>query len=263
LVRESYRDPVTTFDTNVIGTANLLEAARACPTVRAVLVITTDKVYKNREWHRPYREDDCLGGIDPYSASKACAEIVTASYRHAIAGGTGMAIATARAGNIIGGGDWSADRLIPDFVRAVAGGKPLVLRNPDARRPWQHVLAACHGYLLLAAGLLRDRERHEGSWNLGPTPRDAISVREIVDIIAANWRSVEIGHKPSNLYESRFLALDSTKANQELKWASPWAIGETVARSVAWYQHYYSDPASIARQTIAQINDYRAGLSHN
>ena len=187
LVLTSYDKPVETFSTNVIGTANLLDTARAVPSVRAIVVVTTDKVYKNREWPWPYRESDELGGRDPYSSSKSCAELVSAAYRDSFFSKGGIALATARAGNVIGGGDWAENRIVPDFVRAVLAKRSLAVRNPESTRPWQHLLEPLEGYLLLAERLVVDAERASGAWNFGP-PNDAVQpVRRLVDDLVASW----------------------------------------------------------------------------
>ena len=258
LVRRSYRAPVETFATNVIGTAHVLEAARACG-VRAAVAITTDKVYRNREWDRPYSEVDELGGKDPYSASKACAELVAASYQASF-GADGPAIATARGGNIIGGGDWSEDRLIPDFVRAILAGKPIVLRNPGATRPWQHVLSLCHGYLMLAAALLDGPAEHVGGWNLGPTSEQIVPVARVVEMLSRKWRAAEIRVEPSNLAEAQLLALDSTKARTTLGWHPPWSLDTVLARTAEWYRDFHDGHTNARVLLDRQIAEYRQAI---
>jgi CDP-glucose 4,6-dehydratase len=258
LVRRSYREPVETFATNVIGTANVLEAARACG-VRAAVVITTDKVYRNREWSRPYCEVDELGGKDPYSASKACAELVAASYQASYGSG-GPAIATARGGNIIGGGDWSEDRLIPDFVRAILADKPIVLRNPQATRPWQHVLSLCHGYLMLAAALLDKPSEHVGGWNLGPASDEIVPVGAVVERLSGNWRAPLVKIEPANLAEAQLLALDSTKARNELGWRPPWPLNTVLARTAEWYRDFHDGRTDARTLLDRQIAEYREAI---
>lgn len=258
LVRRSYREPVDTFATNVMGTANVLEAARACG-VRAAVAITTDKVYRNREWDRPYSEVDELGGKDPYSASKACAELVAASYQASF-GAAGPAIATARGGNIVGGGDWSEDRLIPDFVRAILAGKPIVLRNPGATRPWQHVLSLCHGYLMLAAALLDRPAEHVGGWNLGPTSEEIVPVGAVVERLSGKWRAPQVKIEPANLAEAQLLALDSTKAWTRLGWHPPWPLDTVLARTAEWYRDFHDGRMDARTLLDRQIAEYRQAI---
>ncbi len=258
LVRRSYREPIDTFAVNVMGTANVLEAARACG-ARAAVAITTDKVYRNREWDRPYSEVDELGGKDPYSASKACAELVAASYQASF-GADGPAIATARGGNIIGGGDWSEDRLIPDFVRAIVAGKPIVLRNPEATRPWQHVLSLCHGYLMLAAALLDRPVEHVGGWNLGPTSEEIVPVARVVEMLSRKWRAPAMRVEPSNLAEAQLLALDSTKARTQLGWHPPWSLDTVLARTAEWYRDFHEGSSDARTLLDRQIAEYRKAV---
>jgi CDP-glucose 4,6-dehydratase len=258
LVRRSYREPAETFAANVMGTANVLEAARTCG-VQAAVVITTDKVYRNREWDQAYREVDELGGRDPYSASKACAELVAASYQASF-GADGPAIATARGGNIVGGGDWSEDRLIPDFVRATLAGEPIVLRNPNATRPWQHVLSLCHGYLMLAAGLLDRPAPHVGGWNLGPSADDVVPVARVVEMLSRKWRTPGIKVEPSNLAEAQLLALDSTKAREKLNWRPPWLLEKVLDRTAEWYRDFHDGRVDARVLLDQQIAEYRTAI---
>lgn len=263
LVRKSYREPLRTFLVNAQGTAHVLEAARAVKTVKGVLCVTTDKVYKNNEWPWPYRENDPLGGKDPYSASKAAAEMVIQSYAASYPwkDGQGPAIATARGGNIIGGGDWSEDRLIPDFVRAVVNEGSLVLRYPDATRPWQHVLALVHGYLVILAGLLsEDPARVAKAWNLGPHDAKQYSVRDVLELMSRNWQRPALEYMDNPLPEARALALDSSLARNQLNWIPAWDAEQVVRETAAWYRDYYADPASARAITLAQINAWRAAL---
>src|SRR5450759_1830773 len=211
LVRRAYAEPRETFETNVMGTVNVLEAARACPSARAVVVVTSDKCYQNLESGRPFRETDAMGGRDPYSASKGCAELVTAAYRESYFAG-GAAVASARAGNVMGGGDWAADRIVPDCVRALAAGEPIVVRKPDAVRPWQHGLEPRSGDLWLAALMLRDGHRYDGAWNFGPTDQDgARPVRWLIERFLEEWGSgswttpADVGRQP---HEAHWLTLD-------------------------------------------------------
>jgi len=236
LVRRSYRDPLLTWSTNVMGTANVLEACRHCPSVRAVVVVTTDKCYENREWEWGYRENDRLGGRDPYSASKAAVELVASSYRAAFFASAGPLVATARAGNVIGGGDWSEDRLVPDAVRALAAARVLEVRSPGATRPWQHVLEPLSGYLALAQRLLEGRREFAEAWNFGPGAEGNLTVCELLTAFQAKWPALEwratAGDEP---HEGRLLQLESTKAQRRLAWRPVWTIREAVAATAEWY----------------------------
>ncbi|NDY58146.1 CDP-glucose 4,6-dehydratase [Desulfovibrio sulfodismutans] len=236
LVRPSYDDPIGTFSTNVMGTAHVLDALRFCPNLRVVAAITTDKVYRNREWPFPYREDDHLGGHDPYSASKAGSEIVAACYRDAFFKDRGVALATARAGNVIGGGDWSLDRLIPDAVRAFGGGGTLHIRRPDAVRPWQHVLEPLAGYLRLAR-LLFDDPGLAGAYNFGPHTSEAATVRQVVELARAAFGGGEVAYGPGDEgpHEAGWLALETAKARTLLGVRPLWSLEEAVGRTMAWY----------------------------
>ncbi|GAB2921212.1 CDP-glucose 4,6-dehydratase [Paraburkholderia jirisanensis] len=263
LVRRSYREPVSTFATNAIGTANVLEAARLTPATRAAVCVTTDKVYKNNEWAWPYRENDPLGGKDPYSASKAAAEMIIDSYRASFGktDGTGLAIATARGGNIIGGGDWSEDRLVPDFVRAVVQRSTLTLRYPDATRPWQHVLALAQGYLMLAAGLLAEPSKFARSWNLGPQDPRSVSVREVLEELSSNWDRPDLEYMNAPLPEAGALALDSSLARNLLKWTPPWDTRRVVAETANWYRDFYRKPAEAMDISLRQLHAWRTDLA--
>lgn len=263
LVRRSYREPVATFAVNAQGTAHVLEAARAVKSVRGVVCVTTDKVYKNNEWAWPYRENDPLGGKDPYSASKAAAEMVIQSYAASYPWkeGKGPAIAVARGGNIIGGGDWSEDRLIPDFVRALVDGQAMTLRYPDATRPWQHVLALVHGYLMLLAGLVSDKPEHYArAWNLGPQDTKHYSVRDVLELLSAHWSRPQLEYMDNPLPEAGALALDSSLARNQLGWLPVWDTERVVAETAAWYRDYYADPAAARDITLRQIEAWRQGI---
>lgn len=271
LVRESYRDPVATFATNVMGTVNLLEAVRHSPEVRAVVNVTTDKCYENREWLWGYRENEALGGHDPYSSSKGCAELVTAAYRNSFfsapGGGEGQsqplcrhaaAVATARAGNVIGGGDWAADRLLPDLLRAMDEQRTVRIRAPRAIRPWQHVLEPLGGYLLLAERLGRDGGQYAGAWNFGPADEDARDVRWIVDYLAGRGKgfSWELDATPQP-HEAGFLKLDSSKARTLLGWAPRYTLEQALAEVLAWHAAYRRGD-DLRAVTLAQIDAYLA-----
>lgn len=269
LVRLSYREPRRTFAVNAMGTANVLEAARLTPSACGVVCITTDKVYDNREWEWAYRENDPLGGKDPYSASRAAAEMIIKGYASSFSGsGKGPYIATARGGNIIGGGDWSEDRLIPDFVRALVSGNPLTLRFPDATRPWQHVLALVQGYAMLAAGLLSDDPRpFARAWNLGPADPVQYSVRQVTDLLATHWSRPDLRYLDEPMPEARALALDSRLAHNALDWRSPWTVPTMIQKTAEWYRAHYANtppgsnlPGSMHDFTLGQIDEWRDGL---
>jgi CDP-glucose 4,6-dehydratase len=261
LVSRGFADPLETFATNAIGTAHVLEAARGQPGVKAVVCVTTDKVYADHDGRQGYREGDQLGGRDPYAASKAAAELVAACYQDTMAGrGNKVLIATARGGNIIGGGDWSRDRIVPDFVRAAVSGAPLTLRNPDAVRPWQHVLALVHGYLVLASRLIGGDAAFAEAWNFGPCEGDAVPVQDLVDRLGKVWRRPEINHTKGNFPETHFLHLDSTKARGQLGWRPALDFADAVTLTAEWYREFYARPSSAAELTTAQIIRYRQQL---
>jgi CDP-glucose 4,6-dehydratase len=261
LVSRGLAAPLETFTTNVIGTAHVLEAARQCASVKAVVCATTDKVYADRDWDWGYREIDRLGGRDPYAASKACAELVAGSYRATLAPrGNRCLIATARGGNIIGGGDWSDDRIVSDFVRAVVSSAPLMLRNPAAVRPWQHVLALAHGYMLLAARLLEGGAHFADAWNFGPPESDVVSVEVLVDRLGKIWKRPQIGRQKSDFPETRFLGLDSARARTVLGWRPPLDFDATVRLTAEWYRDFHTQPSSAPEVTARQIDHYRREL---
>jgi len=261
LVSKSFENPIETFATNALGTAHVLEAARLVPDVKAVVTITTDKVYRDQDWVWGYREQDPLGGNDPYSASKACAELVAASYRATLAErGNGVLIANARGGNIIGGGDWSADRIVPDFVRAVTVRQPINLRNPGAVRPWQHVMALVHGYLVLAARLLAGDRSAADNWNFGPSDEAARTVADLVEQLSTGWTRPEITYAPGSFPETRFLHLDSTKARALLGWIPPLSFADTVELTANWYRDYAASPEKASQITALQIEHYREAV---
>ncbi|MCC6862066.1 MAG: CDP-glucose 4,6-dehydratase [Bryobacterales bacterium] len=239
LVRRSYQAPLDTLATNVMGTAHVLEAARCAPAVRAVVVVTSDKCYLNRGLPRGYREDDPMGGRDPYSASKGCAELVTAAYRQSFFQTGKAAVATARAGNVIGGGDWAEDRILPDAVRAFGQGKPLGVRNPDAVRPWQHVLEPLAGYLMLAGRLCVEGDRWAGGWNFGPDESGAAPVSALADLIVRHWGQNAAwldAREPGARHEESYLMLDSGKAREMLGWRPRLNLSEAVEWTAAWYK---------------------------
>ena len=260
-VRRSYAEPLETFDTNVIGTASLLEACRKTESVKAIVVITSDKCYDNQEWVWGYRENDSLGGYDPYSASKGCAEIVAASYRNAFfpleryGASHQTLLATCRAGNVIGGGDWGADRLIPDMVRATAVHEIIQIRNPDAIRPWQHVLEPLSGYLLLGQGLLEGNAEFAEAWNFGPFDHDELSVLEIIEMAQREWNDIryEIATDSKQPYEAARLTLDCSKARRLLGWKPRWNIATALAKTLRWYRSFYEQGVIM---TMQDLQDY-------
>lgn len=260
LVRASYGDPVGTFATNVMGAVNLLEAARACPAVRAVVVVTTDKCYENAGAHRAFREGDPLGGHDPYSASKACAELVTAAYRHSFCDAPGTPrVASARAGNVIGGGDWADDRLLPDCVRAIAAGRHVVLRRPAAVRPWQHVLEPLAGYLWLGARLLIDGAAYAGPWNFAPGAEAAVPVGQVVEAFlaaygAGSWRLDPAA--ATQPHEAAELLLDGEKARAGLGLRPVWHLSSAIARTAAWYRRWAAGEPDLRGALRADLDAY-------
>ncbi len=256
LVREAYANPVATYATNVMGTVHLLEGVRKTPSVRAVVNVTTDKCYENREWIWGYREDEALGGYDPYSSSKACSELVTSAYRQSFLADAGVALASARAGNVIGGGDWATDRLIPDLLRALDTGVTVDIRAPQATRPWQHVLEPLSGYLALAEGLYEKGAPFAAAWNFGPADDDARPVSWILEQMASmqsglRWR-IAVVPKP---HEAHLLKLDSSKARSRLDWQPRWKLVEALQRTLQWHVAWRAGQPMRAF-SLAQINDY-------
>jgi len=266
LVRRSYEDPVGTYATNVQGTVHILEAVRDIPSVRSVVIVTTDKCYENREDQRGHRETDRLGGDDPYSSSKAAAELATAAFRKSFfLSGRREAkagVASARAGNVIGGGDWAADRLIPDVMRAVLEGRELLIRHPHAVRPWQHVLDPLCGYLMLAERLWQDPERFSESWNFGPDESETLSVSSVLERLRELWGpglswQFDGGAHP---HEARYLKLDCTKAKAELGWEPHWNLDSALGATVRWYKAYQSHQ-DVRSMTLEQVRAYQSTLS--
>ena len=260
LVRRSYSDPLATFATNVMGTANLLEALREAPDVKSVVVVTTDKCYENREWVWPYRENDPLGGRDPYSASKACAEIATGSYRDSFLSARGVAIASARAGNVLGGGDWADDRLLPDCMRAFKRGDTLLMRNPAAVRPWQHVLEPLSGYLLLAEHLFERGSADKGvttAFNFGPAVDDIRPVGWVVAEAARLWGPPAEGKVDTEVHphEAQLLSLDASKARTTLGWRPRLGLAQCLDWTVQWYREVTAGESALAI-TESQIDRY-------
>ncbi len=264
LVRKSYTNPLETYETNVMGTVNLLEAVRHCDSVRTVINITTDKCYENKEWVYGYREIDALGGYDPYSSSKAASELITASYRNSYFNpqdyGTKhhVALASVRAGNVIGGGDWSADRLIPDCIKSLRANQEINIRNPLSTRPWQHVLEPLAGYLTLAAKLEEDPKAYADAWNFGPNDNAAISVEEVVSKMIKLWgRGKYVLDSGEHPHEANYLKLDLSKTVQRLKFKPVLNIDEALQLTVQWYKNFYEVNTTNPREfTINQIREY-------
>lgn len=260
LVRRSYRDPLTTYGSNVMGTVHVLEAARQCPSVQALVAVTTDKCYANEEWVWPYRETDRLGGKDPYSNSKACAELVVDSYRSSIFAMDGrVKVATARGGNVIGGGDWSEDRLVPDIVRSIAADETVVLRNPGAVRPWQHVLELVRGYMVLGRRLRLEGDAFASGWNFGPDKGNEVTVETLTRKMLSGWTGsrAAIRIEQSPLAEANYLRLDHSKAVSLLGWSPILDLDTTIDLTTDWYRRYTADPTSASALVAEQIASYR------
>ena len=259
LVRLSYQQPIETYATNVMGTVHVLEAARHAGSVKVIVNITTDKCYENREWVWGYREDEPMGGHDPYSNSKGCAELVSSAYRKSFLKDAGISMATARAGNVIGGGDWAPDRLVPDILRALQRGEPVLIRNPHAIRPWQHVLEPLSGYLLLAERLHGQGQVHAEGWNFGPRDDDAKPVQWIVESLCARWGdgaswTLQPGDHP---HEASVLKLDISKARQRLQWVPRWSLDTALSQVTEWHQAWQSGQ-DMRALCLQQINRYQA-----
>lgn len=266
LVRDSYAMPLETFDTNIMGTANILNACREIEGLKAIVVVTSDKCYENKEWIRGYCESDPMGGYDPYSVSKGCAELVTACFRNSyfnlneFGKKHQVLLASARAGNVVGGGDWSKDRLIPDIVRAVASGEKVHIRNPHAMRPWQHVLECLSGYLCLGEKLLQKDKKFAEAWNFAPSGNEMISVDEIVKKMQFYWSKVqyEIVVNANQPHEANLLKLDATKANTFLHWKEVWGLGKTLEMTTSWYRGFYDSKSILTSDDIkAYVADAR------
>jgi CDP-glucose 4,6-dehydratase len=257
LVRRAHAEPVETFSTNVMGTANLLEAVRRSPRAKAVLVVTTDKVYRNESRSEPYAEDDRLGGREPYSASKAACELVVDAWRHSYLRTSGVGVATVRAGNIFGGGDWAADRLVPDAMRRFGAGEPLALRHPEATRPWQHVLEPLPGYLVLAERLAVRPDEFAEAWNFGPSLESCRPVGEVARLLAEAWgRGAEVRvEEADDIFEEKLLSISSDKARDRLEWRPQLSLRDAIARTVDWYRACERG-ADMWSTTLQQIADY-------
>jgi CDP-glucose 4,6-dehydratase len=259
LVRLSYADPKTTFDTNVGGSVNILEAVRATPDINALVYVTSDKCYENKEWIWGYREIDELGGKDPYSASKGAAEVVFSSYQRSFfSHREKFGAASVRAGNVIGGGDWSADRIIPDCIRALMGDSPIVLRNPNSTRPWQHVLEPVFAYILVSMRLLQEPKRFASAWNIGPAAEDVRTVRELAEHVIATWGAgkLDIKPDPSAPAEAGLLSLNCDKARFQLKWKPAWHFETAVRETAQWYKSVAAEGAGAMEVSRAQIRKF-------
>jgi CDP-glucose 4,6-dehydratase len=261
LVRYSYQNPVETYATNVMGTVHVLESARHTPSVKAVVNVTTDKCYENKEWLWGYREDEPMGGHDPYSSSKGCSELVTSAYRRSFLQGQDIVVASARAGNVIGGGDWAADRLVPDILRAFEQNQPVIIRNPHATRPWQHVLEPLSGYLSLTEHLYTDGQAFAEGWNFGPDNDDARPVQWIVEHMANSWGNgaswqLDGGAHP---HEANYLKLDISKAKARLGWQPSWPLATALPHITSWHQAWLAND-DMKKLCLAQIQKYSLAI---
>lgn len=259
LVRYSYLHPIETYTTNVMGTANILEGTRRVDSIRATVIITTDKCYENKEWEWGYRENEAMGGSDPYSSSKACAELITSAYRQSFFSDAGSSnqIASARAGNVIGGGDWSIDRLIPDAIRAFEVGGKVKIRNPQSTRPWQHVLEPLSGYLVLAQQLYVEGAFYASSWNFGPSEKDNRSVQEVLELLIAKWGGHAAWEKEGikQPHEAKLLNLDCSKARNILGWTPKWNLETAISKIVEWHK-VFGVKGNIHDVSVLQISQY-------
>lgn len=270
LVLLSYKEPKLTYETNVMGTINVLEAVRQTKSVRACVIITSDKCYENKEWVYGYRETDPMGGYDPYSSSKGCAELVTASYaksffNHDSNSATNVTLSSVRAGNVIGGGDWAADRIVPDCIKALASNQKITIRNPFATRPWQYVLEPLGGYLLLGALMRKYGSKYSGPWNFGPNDASVITVEELVKFVIKNWGygGYVVDESSSFSHEAHFLKLDTSKAQIQLGWKPICDINQTVAQTITWYRKFYdgSNQLELYDASISEIRKYTTLMS--
>lgn len=261
LVRLSYAEPVQTYATNVMGTVHVLEVARSTPNVKAVVVVTTDKCYENKEWAWGYRENEPMGGHDPYSNSKGCAELVTSAYRNSFLQNSGIAAASARAGNVIGGGDWAADRLVPDILRAFEQNQLVTIRNPHATRPWQHVLEPLSGYLTLAEHLYTHGQSYAEGWNFGPKDDDAKPVQWIVEYMVNNWGKGASWQQDGGVHphEANYLKLDISKAMARLGWKPRWQLATSLELITTWHQAFLAR-ADMKKLCLAQIKQYSSKI---
>lgn len=267
LVRYSYINPIETIQTNVLGTTNVLEAARLNKNVKAIVVVTTDKCYENNEKGISFVESDSMGGYDPYSSSKGCAELITSAYRNSFFNldkferSHDTLIATARAGNVIGGGDWSDDRLIPDIIRSSAEGKPSIIRSPNATRPWQHVLEPLSGYLMIGEKLLNRKNKFADAWNFGPEEKNILTVKEVLDLTKNKWSKISylIKENTQTFHEAKQLSLNIDKAKKELKWIPLWSNETSISKTIDWYREFYQNGKL---NTDIDIEDYSIVLNN-
>ena len=261
LVRYSYDAPVETYETNVIGTVNILESARFCKNLKAIVNITTDKCYENDGRFEGYKEDDPMGGYDPYSSSKGCAELIASAYRRSFLQDQGVGLASVRAGNVIGGGDWADDRLIPDILRSFEKNKSVIIRNPKATRPWQHVLEPLSGYLILAEKLYKNQKEYAEGWNFGPNEKDVKPVDWILDKMILKWpdASWELDQNP-NPYEAGFLKLDITKVESKLGWKPVWGLNYALEKIIAWHKAWL-DKEDMQTICLAEIEEYMRDMN--
>ncbi|WP_019556963.1 CDP-glucose 4,6-dehydratase [Thiomicrorhabdus arctica] len=262
LVRLSYKQPIETYETNVMGTVKVLEAARNCPNLKSIVSVTTDKCYENKEWVWGYREDESMGGYDPYSSSKGCAELVTSAYRRSFMQEKGIGLASARAGNVIGGGDWADDRLIPDILKAFEHHQAVVIRNPMSTRPWQHVLEPLSGYLVLAQNLYQHPDQYAEGWNFGPRDEDAKQVDWILDCMVKKWpgTSWELD-KDAHPHEAGYLKLDISKAKSRLNWQPTWPLDKTLEKIVQWHQAWLNKE-NMQSVCLQEINEYMRDINN-
>jgi CDP-glucose 4,6-dehydratase len=262
LVRLSYKEPLETYETNVMGTAKVLEVARSCANLKSIVSVTTDKCYENKEWVWGYREDEPMGGHDPYSSSKGCAELVSSAYRRSFMQEQGVGLATARAGNVIGGGDWAEDRLIPDILRAFEQNKPVVIRNPSSTRPWQHVLEPLSGYLVLAQALYENPTSYAEGWNFGPHDEDAKPVDWILNHMVASWPGASWQlDQDAHPHEAGYLKLDVSKAKAKLNWQPTWHLNHTLEKIVKW-QIAWLNQEDMQALCLQEINEYMRDMNN-
>jgi len=261
LVRYSYDAPIETYETNVMGTVNILESARSCKKLKAIINITTDKCYENDERYEGYKENDPMGGYDPYSSSKGCAELVTSAYRRSFLQEQGIGLASVRAGNVIGGGDWADDRLIPDILRSFEKKEPVVIRNPKATRPWQHVLEPLSGYLILAQKLYKNQKEYAEGWNFGPNEKDVKPVDWILDKMILKWPDASWKlDQNSSPHEASYLKLDITKAESKLGWKSVWELSYTLEKIIDWHKAWL-DKEDMQTICLAEIEEYMRDMN--
>jgi len=260
LVRYSYNEPIETYEVNVVGTAKVLEVARSCSNLKAIINITTDKCYENDGRTEGYKENDPMGGYDPYSSSKSCAELVTSSYRRSFLQEQGVGLASVRAGNVIGGGDWADDRLIPDILRSFEKNKPVIIRNPKATRPWQHVLEPLSGYLVLAQKLYKDQKEYAEGWNFGPNEQDVKPVDWILNKMIVSWPNSSWKlDESSNPHEAGFLKLDISKSKSKLDWNPVWELSHTLERIISWHKAWLNKE-NMQIVCLTEIKIYMKGM---